>query len=257
MQMLLQSVMVRTFCRSALMALALLLPASLSAQTNDSHDEHQGHDMSRHMNPNSTASSHDSHAGHHNMTHNGKKVEMFDGELKANTNYKRTTSAYNVPNVTLRDQNGAVVELVDYLAEPGPVAMQFIFTSCATVCPVLSAGFAQSVTEMTTLDGDVRLLSISIDPEHDTPDRLNQYAKRYGAPDNWTFLTGTRNDIRTVIMAFDALFESDNKVYHRPYTYMRGEPGDDWVRIDGLMSKASLLEEYTYLVRRKSASSAH
>jgi cytochrome oxidase Cu insertion factor (SCO1/SenC/PrrC family) len=186
-----------------------------------------------------------------------KKVEMYDGALISNTNYKRTTADYQIPDVTLRDQSGATVDLADFLAEPGPVAMQFIFTSCATVCPVLSAGFAQSVTDMTSLDSDVRLLSISIDPEYDTPDRLKQYAKRYGAPDNWTFMTGTRNDIRKVIMAFDALFESDNKVYHRPYTYMRAEPGDDWLRIDGLMSKASMLAEYTHIVRRKSASTTH
>ena len=255
MHMLSSSVPVRTFCRSALMAFALLLPASLAAQTANSHDGHQGHDMSN-GDKEVSMSGHNSHAGH-DMRHNGKKVEMYDGDLISNTNYKRTTADYQIPDVTLRDQSGATVDLADFLAEPGPVAMQFIFSSCATVCPVLSAGFAQSVTDMTSLDSDVRLLSISIDPEYDTPDRLKQYAKRYGAPDNWTFMTGTRNDIRKVIMAFDALFESDNKVYHRPYTYMRAEPGDDWLRIDGLMSKASMLAEYTHIVRRKSASTTH
>lgn len=257
MQMMFQPAKTRHFCRSALMALALIVPTSLAAQTALPHDGHQEHDISGHMSHARTTSGHDGHAGHHSMSHNGKTVEMYDGDLNAGTHYKRTISTYVTPNITLRDQNGAPVELATFMAESGPVAMQFIFTSCATVCPVLSAGFAQSVADMTALDGDVRLISISIDPEYDTPARLKQYANRYNAPENWTFLTGNRSDIRTVIMAFDALFESDNKVYHRPYTYLRAEPGDDWVRIDGLMSKASLLEEYTHIVRRKSASSAH
>ncbi|GAK33401.1 hypothetical protein JCM17846_23250 [Iodidimonas nitroreducens] len=189
----------------------------------------------------------------HVMGHGEQKFHMYNGPTKPGRNYKASIGAYDVSSVQLVDQHGKAHDLAQILAQPGPVALQFIFTSCATVCPVLSASFAQSIAPMTDLDPETRLISISIDPEYDTPERLLSYAKRYNAPENWIFLTGSLAEVRLAIKAFDALYESGNKMYHRPYTYLRAEPGKDWVRLDGLLSKAALMNEFESVLQHKAA----
>lgn len=169
---------------------------------------------------------------------------MYTGPVTPGAGYDRKRARYAVPHVTLFNEDGAAVDLARLLRRPGPVALQFIFTSCATICPVLSAGFSQAQATLLARDPTTRLISISIDPEYDTPARLKAYAARYHATRSWIFLTGTLGDIRTVIKAFDALYQSDSKMYHRPYTYFRARPGDEWVRLEGLLSEADLVREF-------------
>jgi cytochrome oxidase Cu insertion factor (SCO1/SenC/PrrC family) len=164
--------------------------------------------------------------------------------LSESRDYQRTERVYETPAATLRNRFGEDVRLDKLLAQDRPVLMQFIFTSCATICPVMSATFAQAQDDLVQQDSDTQLISISIDPEYDTPERLREYAKRQAAGDNWTFLTGEFDTIFRVVRAFDAIFESDNKMYHEPYTYLRAAPGEPWLRINGLVSVKTLLEEY-------------
>ncbi len=178
------------------------------------------------------------------MGHGAQQFYMYPGPMTPNAAPKRSRVHYEIPHVTLYNEDGAAVELDRLLHRPGPVALQFIFTSCATICPVLSAGFSQAQAALLARDPSTRLISISIDPEYDTPARLRTYAERYHAGRNWIFLTGRLGDIRTVIEAFDALYRAGSKMYHRPYTYFRGRPGDDWVRLDGLLSEADLVREF-------------
>ncbi|RMF72307.1 MAG: SCO family protein [Alphaproteobacteria bacterium] len=176
------------------------------------------------------------------MGHGRLKFYMDDGRSKTGRQAER--AHYTVPaDITLVDQDGRPVHLAALLAEPHPVVMQFIFTSCATICPVLSAGIASAQAELVRRAPDVRILSISIDPTYDTPARLKAYAARYHANANWRFLTGPEPMIRRTIAAFDALLRSDNKMYHRPYTYFRGRKGD-WLRVDKLLSRNELLEQF-------------
>ncbi len=125
-----------------------------------------------------------------------------------------------------------------------PVLLQFIFTTCTTICPVLSASFASSQDALQAVGQDFRLVSISIDPEHDTPPVLRDYAARFHAAPNWHFLTGAKDDVERVQKAFEAWYPGNNKMYHRPYTYLRAHKCAPWVRIEGLLSTAKLVAEY-------------
>jgi protein SCO1/2 len=87
----------------------------------------------------------------------------------------------------------------------------------------------------------VHLLSITIDPEYDTPERLQEYARQFKAGQHWRFLTGKRADLVAVQKAFDVY--RGNKMRHEPTTYLRASPDAPWVRLDGLMSAAELLAE--------------
>ena len=124
--------------------------------------------------------------------------------------------------------------------------LNFIFTTCTTICPVMSATFSMVQEKLGPEHGKVRMISISIDPEHDSPSRLNAYAKKFGAGAQWSMLTGSIGNSIAVQRAFDAYF--GDKMNHRPVTFMRKGPGKPWLRIDGFASADDLLREYRKLV---------
>jgi len=181
---------------------------------------------------------------------------MYQGPAESDGDYQRKETSYDVPPVVLRNRQGAPVALDDLLAQERPVVLQFIFTSCATICPVLSAGMAQAKEQVLVTAPDTRFLSISIDPSFDTPRRLKAYAERFDAGAEWTFLTGKPEDIREVIVAFDALYEAGNKMYHRPYTYLRARNASKWLRLDGLVGAQALATEHANLLRRAATTAA-
>ncbi|RMD88898.1 MAG: SCO family protein, partial [Alphaproteobacteria bacterium] len=218
---------------------ALALALFLWAPPGVASPGHDGESMSPDMNKMHAASGEP-----HLMGHGGQKFYMYPGRPTAEAGYDRIEAAYEAPSVTLYNEDGAAVELDRLLRRPGPVVLQFIFTSCATICPVLSAGLSQAQEALLARDPSTRLISISIDPEYDTPARLKAYAARYHAKRNWIFLTGRLGDIRKVITAFDALYQAESKMYHRPYTYLRAGPEAGWVRLEGLLAESTLLAEF-------------
>lgn len=162
--------------------------------------------------------------------------------------YKRTIEEYVVPDVTLLDQEGNEVQFREYLDSGKPVIMDFIFATCTTICPVLSVSFAYFQKKLGGRAGEVMLVSISIDPDNDTPELMKEYIGKYGAKPGWDALTGKRSNITEVLTAFDAYV--GNKMNHFPLTIMRG-PGDrQWVRLYGLLSASDLRNEYQQLVEK-------
>jgi len=155
--------------------------------------------------------------------------------------FTRTEVAVEVPDVTLIDQHGNTVSFRDALLGDQPVFVDFIFATCTTICPVLSAGYSSMQRKLGDSRERVRLVSITIDPEHDGPEELRAYLERYRAKPGWDFLTGTRADIDSVMRAFDAFVP--DKMSHRPLVFIRS-PGDgSWVRIYGFAGSADLLAE--------------
>lgn len=163
-------------------------------------------------------------------------------------NYSITEEKCVPPDVTLMDSKGKPVRLAAVLQQPRPVLLQFIFTTCTTICPLLSATFSQAQKDVAKISPDYLMISISIDPEYDTPTRLDEYARRYHPADNWLFLTGRKQDIFQVLKSFDALFQSDNKMYHRPYMFLRARSGDTWRRLEGFPRSSDLVHEYQEMV---------
>src|ERR1044071_7756541 len=166
----------------------------------------------------------------------------------AEPRYTRALAAYAPPDVTLTDASGARVKLSSVLEREGPVMLQFIFTTCPTVCPVMSATFSAAQSRLSPGAEKVTLVSISIDPEQDTPERLREYARRFKAGPRWLFLTGDAQDIISVRKAFDA-YPGENKMRHQPLTFIRVSAGRPWLRLDGLTSAAQLIGEYERLTQ--------
>jgi len=160
--------------------------------------------------------------------------------------YVRTLASYTVPDVKLLNADGAGVPLRSELADPDrPVILNFIFTSCGAICPVMSMTFSQVQAALGPARDAVRMVSISIDPEHDTPAALKAYAGKYGAGPQWQMLTGSLDDSIAVQRAFD-VYRGD-KMGHTPATFLRARAGQPWVRLDGFASAADILREYRQL----------
>jgi len=184
------------------------------------------------------------------LAHGGHDVAAMDharhGAMAAvagSADYKRSQRTYEaIPDVVLVDADARPVRLRALLADSGPVMLNFIFTTCTTICPVMSAVFADVRARLGDESGNLRMVSISIDPENDTPAQLGAYAKKFGGDAHWTLLTGRAQDVAAVQRAFDS-YDSD-KMNHRPLTLLRAAPGRQWVRIDGFATADQLAGEY-------------
>ncbi|NTV96130.1 MAG: SCO family protein [Thiobacillus sp.] len=162
-----------------------------------------------------------------------------------NDRYVSSQAKYGVPNVTLVDTSGASVPLRKLLDEDRPVMLNFIFTSCGAICPVMSATFAKVQAALGPEADRLRMVSISIDPEYDTPAVLKAYADKYGAGAQWRMLTGSLDSSIKVQRAFDVY--RGNKMNHTPLTFLRAKPGQPWLRLEGFASASDLVAEYRRL----------
>ena len=160
----------------------------------------------------------------------------------AEKKYQRTVERYTVPDVVLVNQEGKRVHLKGLLESDQPVVLDFVYGTCTTICPVLSASFAGLQNRLGPEAGKARLVSVTIDPENDTPKVMKEYLKRYHARPGWDFLTGSRADVDRVMKAFNAYIP--DKMYHFQLTLIRTPRDGAWVRIKELISGADLLAEY-------------
>lgn len=146
---------------------------------------------------------------------------------------------YPILDVTLKDSSGKKMSLSKVLDQGQPVALNFIFTTCTTICPVMTATFKQMRRELGEASSrELRMVSISIDPEYDRPDVLKAYAKKFGADSDWLFLTGNAQDIVNVLRSFDVY--AGSKANHMPVTLLRDGHGGKWTRVDGIASGREL-----------------
>jgi protein SCO1 len=102
-----------------------------------------------------------------------------------------------VADFALTERSGETVRRADLLGKVWVAA--FGFTRCSGACPQVSGTMAKLQAELAG-QPDVRLVSFSVDPDHDTPEVLRGYAERFGAdPQRWLFLTGPRDQMYQLI----------------------------------------------------------
>ncbi len=154
--------------------------------------------------------------------------------------YKSTQQEYRMPKLNLIRNNGVNTPLTEIFKKDKSVIVNFIFTSCNTICPIMTGTFARLDKKLRKTDKEINLVSISIDPEFDTPRQLLLYAKVLRASDNWQFYTGNRKDIIKLQTAFNAYRGS--KMNHVPITLIKNKDSEKWTRIDGFASADELLK---------------
>jgi protein SCO1/2 len=121
------------------------------------------------------------------------------------------------------------------------VAVNFIFTTCPSVCPIQSAIFAGIQKELgDRLGRDVHLVSISIDPKTDVPQRLQAYADRYHAGPGWTWVTGSKEDIDHILVGLGAYSRVVEE--HAAMILVGDGRNGGWTRFYGFPKPTSVLE---------------
>jgi protein SCO1/2 len=182
------------------------------------------------------------HQDHHAHQQDSAAVEAdphaAHRAMQSSTSYSVNSADYSVPDVILQDENGQPVRLREVFSGNRPVAVNFIFTSCTTICPVMTATMLQLQKELADQPMKPLFVSISIDPDYDTARTLKSYANRFGA--DWTFLTGERNDVLAVLQSFAAWRGS--KSNHAAITLFKAPSAENWTRVEGLASARQLAD---------------
>jgi protein SCO1/2 len=197
----------------ALLAVAPSLPAATGAQD-------------RHVAPGARAVQQQQQHQHQAPAASAETVELGD---------------MTVPDVELVDQDGRAVRFYTDLVAGKMVAINFIFTTCTTICPPMGANFGRLQRALGDRFGtEVSLISVSVDPLVDTPPRLKAWGEQFGAGPGWTLVTGAKPQVDDLLKAL-GVFTPD-KLDHSPTLLVGNDRTGRWTRAHGLASPDTLAE---------------
>ena len=149
-------------------------------------------------------------------------------------------NSMRLPDVELVDQDGRRVRFYTDLVKGKTVAINFIFTTCTTICPPLGATFRRLQTELGERAGrDVQLISISVDPVTDTPERLKAWGEKFKAGAGWTLLTGEKAHVDELLRALAA--STARPEDHSPTVLVGNDERGQWTRAYGLAKPSQLV----------------
>ncbi|MEK6282505.1 MAG: SCO family protein [Acidobacteriota bacterium] len=151
-----------------------------------------------------------------------------------------STIKVNIPDIEVVDQEGKKVHFYSDLIKGKTVAINFIFTTCTTICPPLAATFARVQREMGDRVGrDAHFISISVDPVTDTPERLKAWGAKFRAGAGWTFVTGGKEEIDNLLNALGA--SVGRREDHSPTVIIGNDLTGEWTRAYGLAKPSQLV----------------
>ena len=118
----------------------------------------------------------------------------------------------SVPDFEFTDSNGETITREDM--EGKVWVADFIFTTCTMACPIMT-GNMNLIHKSFKDDNNVRIISISVYPEYDTPEVLKEYASRYNAnTDRWHFLTGPEESVKNIIKTGFKIGDYEDIIFH-------------------------------------------
>src|SRR5256714_2300989 len=159
----------------------------------------------------------------------------------------------DAPDTTLLDENGREVRFKSDVLGNKTVAIQFIFTTCRAICPVMGAAFAKLQDRLgDRLGKDISLVSVSIDPVTDTPARMKQWGEQFGARPGWSLLTGENERIENLLKALEATN------HNAPVVLLGNLRTGEWVRsYDDITAPDKLYAQLIDLADKPSPAQKH
>lgn len=139
-----------------------------------------------------------------------------------------TAFSPEIPDVEVVTHEGKTVRFYSDLVKGRAVAVNFIFTNCTTICPASAAMFASLQKQS---GRDLHFISVSIDPNHDTPKRLDAWSKKFRSGPEWTLVTGSQNSIDAILKAFGG--PQGRPQDHNPLTIIGSDATHLWTRLYG------------------------
>ncbi len=164
----------------------------------------------------------------------------------------RTGSPVQLADVQTLDQDERALNFASEVIGDRIVVINFIYTSCKTICPISSALFErlQEIIHDKNLTETTRLISITLDPLYDTPSRLKRYAGQYNAGDQWLWITGGQNSIAAVTRGLGA--SNDNFRDHDSLIIVGDARASRWRAYNTLPEPETLLAEVERLASLRS-----
>jgi protein SCO1 len=147
----------------------------------------------------------------------------------------------SIPDLPLLDQDGKQIHFYRDLIQGKVVVINFIFTTCTTICPPMAATFSRVQNQIgDRLGKDIYLISISVDPAVDTPQRLKAWGAKFGAKPGWTFVTGNKPEMDQLLKALSGY--TARKEDHSPTVLIGDDAKGVWTRAYGLAKPALLVQ---------------
>jgi protein SCO1 len=160
-----------------------------------------------------------------------------------------SSTTMRIPDVTVQDQNGKSLNFYTDLVQGKVVAINFVFTTCTTICPPLTATFRRVQQQLAAQNSSAQLISVSVDPAIDTPERLRDFAAKFKAEPGWAFVTGNTSDINSLLQQLGVAVTNKND--HTPMILIGNDETGYWTRAFGLSSPTSLVKLITEAANRK------
>ncbi|HKO56951.1 MAG TPA: SCO family protein [Thermoanaerobaculia bacterium] len=148
-------------------------------------------------------------------------------------------AALLIPDVPVVDQSGQALHFHRDLIAGRVVVVAFFFTSCEEACPIVAhtlVGLQRALGDRR----DVSIVSVSLDPEHDTPERLAAWARRFGVRPGWTLVTGPPSSLRRLAKTMTG--DDARPGVHEAVLYIGNDRTGEWVRDSGTAGAAHYLE---------------
>jgi protein SCO1 len=204
----------------AVIAAALFAGAALAGESHDAHHHHH-------------ANAADEHAQHRAAAQSAKSVKAQVADVR-------------LAEAKLVDQHGTARDFKNDVVGKKIVVIDFVYTTCTTVCPVMSALFAQVQAKLgRRAGGEVALVSMSVDPARDTPARLKEYSARYEAGPGWTWLTGDKQAVDEVLKSLGAY--TPNFEDHPALVLVGDGASGKWTRFYGFPDPDQIVTKVTEL----------
>ncbi len=137
------------------------------------------------------------------------------------------TDPWPAPDFMLTDQSGQSVQFSQFKGKP--TALTFIYTNCPDVCPLIASNMHEAYRQLGQQASSVAMVAVSVDPERDTVDQIRQFSDARGLTDEWTFLTGSADQLSAVWTNYGILAQSDKPTTPAEQREAQGlvpQPGD-------------------------------
>lgn len=145
-----------------------------------------------------------------------------------------------IPDVPVVDQDNRKLNFYSDLVKGKTVVINFIFTTCTTICPPLTATFRRVQQDLGERVGrDIQLISISVDPTTDVPERLKVFSQKFKAGPGWSFVTGSKSDIEKLLGALGGYAPDKND--HTPLILVGNDEANFWTRTYGLSPASQIV----------------
>jgi protein SCO1/2 len=167
----------------------------------------------------------------------------------ATAGYPFLASSSWIPDTHVYDQNSKELNFYRDIIKGNTAAVNFIFTTCTTICPQTTAIFRRVQQLLTERGVRVKLVSISVDPTTDTPERLRVFAEEFKAGPGWTFVTGDKTAIDSLLRALDVSIGDKNN--HTPRILIVNDAVGYRTGISGLSTPAAIVQVITEAARHK------